>query len=82
VGIVFLLVGLLGFVDAFKSFPPVDAPVLSVCSGYGYLFGLFPVNVLHNLVHLGIGAWGLAIASIPRRSTFAYGLTIFYGVLA
>lgn len=26
------------------------------------LFGLFPVNVLHNLVHLGLGVWGVAAA--------------------
>jgi Domain of unknown function (DUF4383) len=83
VGIVFLLVGLLGFIDAFKSFPPADGPVLSLSTGYGYLFGLFPVNLLHNLVHLGIGAWGVAsYREYPAARTFACGLTIFYGVLA
>ncbi|MGH8584872.1 MAG: DUF4383 domain-containing protein [Gammaproteobacteria bacterium] len=52
-------------------------------AGYGYLFGLFPVNVLHNLVHLGIGAWGVAsYRKYAAARTFAYGLTIFYGLLA
>jgi hypothetical protein len=69
VGIVFLLVGLLGFIDALKSLPPTDAPTLSVSAGYGYLFGLFPVNILHNFVHLGIGVWGLtSFPTIPRRA--------------
>jgi hypothetical protein len=83
VGIIYLLVGLLGFFDGLKSLPPTDAPTLSVSAGYGYLFGLFPVNMLHNFVHLGIGVWGLASYrnySAPR--TFAYGLMIFYGALA
>ncbi len=46
-GIVFLLVGLLGFVTTPFSMEG------------GLLLGLFPVNVLHNLVHLIFGAWGL-----------------------
>jgi hypothetical protein len=83
VGIVFLLVGLLGFIDALKSLPPADAPTLSVSAGYGYLLGLFPVNMLHNFVHLGIGAWGLtSYRNYPAARTFTYGLMIFYGALA
>jgi hypothetical protein len=46
-GIVFLLVGLLGFVTTPFSLEG------------GLLLGLFPVNVLHNLVHVIFGAWGL-----------------------
>ena len=32
----------------------------------GLLLGLFPVNVLHNLVHLSFGAWGLHRGRDPR----------------
>ncbi len=46
-GVVFLLVGLLGFVTTPFSLEG------------GLLLGLFPVNVLHNLVHLVFGVWGL-----------------------
>ena len=28
--------------------------------GYGLVLGLFPVNILHNLVHLLFGVLGLA----------------------
>ena len=28
----------------------------------GRLLGLFPVNLLHNLVHLAFGVWGIAAA--------------------
>jgi hypothetical protein len=30
------------------------------------LFGLFPVNILHNLVHLAFGAWGI-LGLDPRQ---------------
>jgi hypothetical protein len=46
-GVVFLLVGLLGFVTTPFSLAG------------GLLLGLFPVNVVHNLVHLAFGVWGL-----------------------
>jgi hypothetical protein len=55
-GVVFLLVGLLGlFLDGGTGMEshPDRAP---------RLLGLFPVNLLHNLVHLGFGVWGLLAA--------------------
>lgn len=52
-------------------------------AGYGLLFGLFPVNVLHNLFHLGIGIWGLAVAKSMKKSRiYARSLAVIYGVLA
>lgn len=58
-GIVFALVGLLGFMPAP---PPPDAPPLTIAHGHGLALGMFPVNTLHNVVHLlfailGIAAW-------------------------
>lgn len=38
----------------------------------GILLSLFPVNVLHNLVHLAFGVWALAAArSFSGAKTFA-----------
>ena len=58
-GIVFAVVGFLGFVPAP---PPPDAPALSLEHGHGMVLGMFAINTLHNAVHLlfallGIGAW-------------------------
>lgn len=79
-GVVYVLAGVLGF---FAGPPPVGAPDLTVTTGYGLLFGLFPINVLHNIVHLGIGIWGLAACrSMTGARNFARGLAVFYGVLA
>ena len=50
---------------------------------YGYLLGLFPVNVLHSLVHLAIGIWGVvAWRRITNPKFFARALAVFYGLLA
>jgi len=31
--------------------------------GFGYVFGLFPTNLLHNIVHLAVGLFGLFSAT-------------------
>lgn len=83
VGIVFILVGVVGFFPGLKSGPPPGIPHLALDGGYGLLLGLFPVNWLHNLVHLGIGiaAWASSQDHDSARQ-FARGLTFFYGALA
>lgn len=83
VGIAYVVAGLLGFVPGITQPPPAHAPDLAVDAGYGYLLGLFPINFLHNLVHLAIGAWGLiAYRNYSSARTFAQGLAIIYGLLA
>ncbi|WP_027481648.1 DUF4383 domain-containing protein [Deinococcus pimensis] len=80
VGVIFLLVGILGFFPGLLS--AYSGPDLVVDSGRGLLLGLFPVNLLHNLVHLAVGLWGLASARTASGAIgFARGLAIFYGLL-
>ena len=55
-GIVFLLAGASGFV---ASPPPADAPPLTIEHGHGMALGLFPVNTVHNVVHLLFGVLGI-----------------------
>ena len=83
IGIAFLAAGVLGFVPALLSPAPESAPPLGITGSYGYLLGLFPVNFMHNLVHLAIGAWGIA-ASRSAGGARAYSkvLAVFYGLLA
>ncbi len=61
-GVVFLLVGVLGFVASGMS---MDANMDTAPK----LLGLFPVNVLHNVVHLGFGVWGLMVARTAAGAT-------------
>lgn len=82
-GWIYIGAGLLGFFPGIVQAPPPGAPELAASVAYGYLIGLFPINLLHNLVHLGIGGWGLASAgSWTSARTFARGLAWFYGALA
>jgi hypothetical protein len=82
-GIVYAAVGLLGFIPGLRTAPPPGAPELNVSAGYGLLFGLFPINVVHNIVHLALGIWGIvAYASFPAARRYAQGLAVIYGVLA
>lgn len=75
-GGVFLLVGLLGFVTSGMSMEsdPARAP---------HLLGLFPVNLLHNIVHLAFGAWGIAASrSFAGATTYARVGGVLYLLLA
>jgi len=82
-GLAYLGAGVLGLLPVFLSPPPIDAPETQFTFLYGYLLGLFPVNIVLSVVHMVIGAWGIAAASgnlSPVR--YARVLAIVYGVLA
>ena len=83
IGMVFFAVGVLGFVVGVKSPHPLWAPHMVADGEYGLLLGLFPVNWIHNLVHLiiGIAAWRASNTMSDARK-FARGLAILYGGLA
>lgn len=82
VGILFLLLGILGFIPGLLSLP-ASAPGLKVSMGYGYLFGIFPVNLVHNLIHLAIGVWGIiAYGRELNVRLFARSMAICLGLLA
>lgn len=80
-GAVFLLVGIAGFIPAFVApYQPTD-PSLAISAGAGYLFGLFPVNVLHNIVHAAFGIWGIAAwRSLSQSRLYARAVAIIYAV--
>jgi hypothetical protein len=81
-GIVYLAVGVMGFIPALVQ-PAPTAPNLEVAEMYGRLIGLFPINFLHNIVHLAIGLWGvLGSRTVSGAVLFSRGIAIFYGLLA
>jgi hypothetical protein len=68
-GIVFVVIGLAGFVPGLTQ--EHSHPDVGMTAGLGLLFGLFPVNVLHNIVHLLFGGWGL-VASRSTNAALVY----------
>jgi len=80
-GVIFALIGILGFIPAFVSQPPLDAPPLALEAGHGLLFGLFAVNWVHNLIHLASGIWGIAAyRSFSNARVYARVVAVVYGV--
>jgi hypothetical protein len=82
-GIAFIAAGVAGFVPALTPSPPAGAPGLALSASYGYLLGLFPVNALHSLFHLGAGILGLAAARHPATARrFLRCFAVVLGVLS
>lgn len=80
VGIVFLLVGVLGFVPGITT-NYGDMSFAGHNSG-AELLGIFQVSILHNIVHLLFGVAGLALAKTADGArTFLIGGGVIYLVL-
>ena len=76
VGVVFLLVGVLGFIPGITTnFGDLS---LAGHESDARLFGLFQVSILHNIVHLLFGIAGLALA---RTAAQARTYLVFGGVI-
>ncbi|SMB94482.1 DUF4383 domain-containing protein [Deinococcus hopiensis] len=75
-GLVYLLVGLLGFLP--------EANVIShrhgAVHGEGLLLGIFAVNSVHNIAHLALGAvlvWGGQFSKSPQKIFEILALVFF-----
>ena len=87
-GVVFLLVGVLGFVPGITrmhdSLNHPDTGDLAIGGpGHGMLLGIFHVNVVHNLIHIAFGIWGLVSAGrLDASRVYFRGVGVIYAVLA
>lgn len=86
VGVVFLAVGILGFVPGVTT--NYDSLSFADHHSEAKLLGLFQVSVLHNIVHLLFGIAGIAASRAARNvppyllgSAAIYLLLTIYGVL-
>ncbi|MBD2464567.1 DUF4383 domain-containing protein [Oscillatoria sp. FACHB-1407] len=75
-GVLFLLLGLAGYVPTFvaTSGNPTYTP------GYGHLFSIFPTNYFHNAIGILVGTWGIAaFTSLTGSIVFNRIFAILYG---
>jgi hypothetical protein len=86
VGIVFLLVGVLGFVPGITT--DFDSMTFADHESGAELLGIFQVSILHNIVHLLFGVGGLVAATQARlvapflfASATVYGVITVYGIV-
>ena len=69
IGIVFVAVGVLGFVPALIT--------------DGKLLTLFPINGMHNAVHILLGVWGIAVAKNAANALmYSKSIAGIYALLA
>jgi arginine exporter protein ArgO len=76
VGIVFLLVGVLGFIPGVTT--NYDQLEFASADSEAMLLGVFQVSILHNIVHLLFGVLGLVMA---RSASGARTYLVFGGIV-
>ncbi|MCW3844299.1 DUF4383 domain-containing protein [Micromonospora yasonensis] len=80
VGVIFLVVGVLGFIPGITS--SYSDLYWAGHQSEAKLFGTFQVSVLHNLVHLAFGVAGLAMSrTVSGAQAFLVGGGAIYLVL-
>jgi hypothetical protein len=88
-GVIFLLLGIAGFIPGFTSLPgetfnsgvPLNADTI-YAKGFSLLFGAFPTNFIHNLVHLSVGVLGIAAASTGKARLYNKAFGVSYILIA
>jgi hypothetical protein len=81
IGLLYAALGLLGMLSSLVL-PAAVAPGASVPL-FGYLFGLFAVNLVLNGVHFLVGVWGLvAWAGALSAVTYARSIALLLGAMA
>lgn len=84
-GVLYFLFGVFGYIPDLVQEPVASAEGvgLGLTTGYGYLFGLFPINALHNVVHIVIGLSGIfASLSLGGARLYSGLAAIVFGLLA
>lgn len=76
VGVVFLLVGVLGFIPGVTS--GMDELSFAGSESNAMLLGIFQVSILHNIVHLLFGIAGVVMS---KTATGAYNFLLWGGVI-
>lgn len=77
-GAIYVLVGILGFIP-----PLLSGDIAGVIGPFdGLLLGIFPVNWIHSVAHIAIGAAGLATyRSVSGARSYSLAIGVLYGVL-
>lgn len=81
-GALLLIVGIAGFLPYVTAPVPYDAQVVTLHHDYGMLAYLFPVNAVHDGLHIFFGLWGLVAArKFAKAVTYCRVVTWVYAVL-
>jgi hypothetical protein len=82
-GILFLVIFAGGVIPGLLQSPAASDPNIAMDQMYGRELGLFPVNLLHDGVHLIFGIWGIiAYRSFDAAKSYARITAVIYAVFA
>ncbi len=78
-GILFLLAGIAGVLPWTSSPAPFDANVITLDQYYRFAFGMLPLNLVHDGLHVFFGLWGL-LAGMSFKASVGYlrFVAVFY----
>ena len=80
-GLLFVLIGAAAFVPGLVTLHVSVTHHLTIEQNSGDLFDIFAVNVVHNIVHIAFGAWGIAASrSIDAAVHYARSVAIIYAI--
>jgi hypothetical protein len=78
--VIFLVAAIGGFLPRISPPAPFDAEVITLDRLYVFAFGVFPVNLVHDLIHGVFAVWG-AIAGLRFRWARRYCRIVFWTYL-
>lgn len=90
IGILYLLLGIAGFIPGLVSLPGTNESYIPLgeahgaySAGFGFIFGLFATNFLHNLVRCAVGILGItSYTHLTSARIFNRGFAVSYILLA
>jgi len=79
-GIAYLLIGVMGLIPGLITPTAHDGVAINTLEGD--LLGIFPVNIMHTIVHLVIGIWGVvAYRSFDASRAFSKVVGVLFLIL-
>jgi Domain of unknown function (DUF4383) len=84
IGGFFLVLGIIGFIPALVHYTEATSAVSDAYGiRYGYILGIFPINGIHNFIHMVTGVMGIAASlSLGASRIYSRLLAGFYGLLS
>lgn len=84
-GLVFVALGVLGFIPGLVAEPVrQDVPLVVLRGEHGLLFGVLPVNSVTNLVYIAFGIWSFLSwrGAIGTPRLYSKSVAVIFAVLA
>jgi hypothetical protein len=84
ISLVFLALGICGLISPLLHSPPpqTDVQQMVVSLNYGYLFGIFPMNIVSDILFISIGIAGLVCAFRTGTSRYFERTIVALSVIA